>query len=236
MEWFKHKTASMDDPDIIEAEDLFGDSGYNVFFKVLELYGKEYNHVDKDGFLRISLRVVARKLRKRWTKVELYLNYYQTKSRFFWTYDENDAGYILLKIPDFIDIVSNWTRRPKKKPTEAPTEAPTAREEEEEEEEEIKNIKKVGAFDKFYSEYPLKKGKQAALKAWVKNKPNLEVCLKAIKAQKAEHDMLKSSNKFCPEWKHPATWINQGCWDDETVTMRDDDEYRKFLQLVRESK
>ena len=141
MEWFKHKTASIDDPDIIEAEDRFGESGYNVFFKILEVYGDEFKKVGKDGNLRISKRVVGRKLRKRWSRVELILKYYQTKLRIFSTTDETDENYVFINIPDFIALASNWTRRPKKEPTEAPTEAPTAIEVEEEvEKEEIRTL------------------------------------------------------------------------------------------------
>lgn len=72
-------------------------------------------------------------------------------------------------------------------------------------------------FEIFYEKYPIKKGKQAAQKAWVKQKPNLDVCLKAIELQKDEKRKLKDAGEFCPEWKYPATWINQGCWDDEII-------------------
>ena len=71
-------------------------------------------------------------------------------------------------------------------------------------------------FEKFYFEYPLKKGKQAAYKSWVKQKPDLHTCLLAIESQNKEKRVLRERKKFCPEWKHPATWLNQGCWEDET--------------------
>ena len=70
-------------------------------------------------------------------------------------------------------------------------------------------------FLNFYSAYPLKKAKQDAFKMWKKHKPPIDICLKAIHAQKLEKIRLKEKKEFCPEWKHPATWINKGCWEDE---------------------
>jgi hypothetical protein len=75
-------------------------------------------------------------------------------------------------------------------------------------------------FDLFYSHYPLKKGKGAARKKYesLKKKkilPDDEILIKAIQDQQKEKSYLRSQNKFVAEWKHPATWLNQECWDDE---------------------
>lgn len=85
-------------------------------------------------------------------------------------------------------------------------------------------------FEKFYSGYPIKKSKNAALKAWQKEKPNLDICLKAIDLQKAEKQNLRDAGQFCPEWKHPATWINQHCWEDEPIKTEAEDERERFLR------
>lgn len=122
MEWFKHKTASHDDPDISDCEDIYGDAGYSIFFKLLEVYGQEFNHLD-DGWLDVSQTFVRRKLRKTWTKVEQVLNFYQGKNRLCYTAEHGRLKY---KVPNFIDIASNWTKRKPEAPTEVPTEAPTA--------------------------------------------------------------------------------------------------------------
>ena len=76
------------------------------------------------------------------------------------------------------------------------------------------------AFEDFYSHYPLKKGKGAARKKYetLKKKkvlPDDETLIKAIYNQHKERKYLRSQNKFVPEWKHPSTWLNQECWDDE---------------------
>jgi len=140
MIWFKHKTGSHDDPDISDAWDELGDFGYVGFFVILEIYGQEYNHRNSEDYIRISKTFLRRKLRKSWTKVELLLHFYQhklstsaknykTEPRIMHKIDDN---FVLLKVPKFIEIASNWAKRI---PTEVPTEVPTAKEVEEDKEE-----------------------------------------------------------------------------------------------------
>lgn len=67
------------------------------------------------------------------------------------------------------------------------------------------------SFDEFWAEYPLRKAKIAARTAY-------------DKARKvASHEQImagvrryKPKQGFC---KHPATWLNQGCWDDDEPTI-----------------
>ena len=82
----------------------------------------------------------------------------------------------------------------------------------------------------FFENYPVKKSKRQAFKAWQKLKPKLEVCLKAIDSQKAEKQNLKKANQFCPEWKHPSTWLNQECWEDEPIKTETENERNEFLR------
>ena len=132
MEWFKHKTGSLDDPDFNAILDEFGSDGYMMFFGLLEIYGKEFSSTDSDGFLNIRLAFVARKLRKSSAKVRKFLNFCEksiSKPRFV---SHLNSPVLRYKVPDFIDMASNWTKRKKKTPTEVPTEVPTAIEVEEE--------------------------------------------------------------------------------------------------------
>ena len=84
----------------------------------------------------------------------------------------------------------------------------------------VKNDKNKYSKDflEFYSAYPLKKSKAKAFQFWKKLKPDLHTCLAALQSQMIEKGFLKAEKKFCPEWKHPATWLNQGCWEDEVKT------------------
>lgn len=124
MDWFKHKTGSLDDPDFSAIIDKFGSDGYMMFFGLLEIYGREYSNIDSDNFLSIRLAFVARKLRKSSAKVQKFLNFCGksiSKPRFEYRID---GDILVYKAPDFIQLSSNWTIRNKKLPTEAPTEAP----------------------------------------------------------------------------------------------------------------
>jgi hypothetical protein len=67
-------------------------------------------------------------------------------------------------------------------------------------------------FDTFWNEYPKKVGKEAARKAWFKNKPDLETVINSLKWQKLSSQWFKNGGLYIP---NPSTWINQHRWDDE---------------------
>ena len=73
-------------------------------------------------------------------------------------------------------------------------------------------------FLAFWNAYPKKIGKQAALKAYQKipqSKEQLQIILNAIKKQKQSAQWQKDNGQFIP---NPATWLNQGRWEDEINT------------------
>ena len=72
----------------------------------------------------------------------------------------------------------------------------------------------ASAFDAFWKSYPRKVGKKAAEKAWLRarDKPALEVILAALDVQKKCDQWTKEGGQFIP---YPATWLNQGRWNDE---------------------
>jgi predicted phage replisome organizer len=70
-------------------------------------------------------------------------------------------------------------------------------------------------FDKFYSLYPKKVGKQQALKSWLKLKPDEALFNKiteAIKQQSQSDQWLKDNGQYIP---YPGTWLNGRRWEDE---------------------
>lgn len=70
-------------------------------------------------------------------------------------------------------------------------------------------------FDRFWKAYPLKKAKQAALKAWKKINPDkqfAETIISAVEKQKRWEDWIRDNGQYIP---NPATWLNQGRWEDE---------------------
>ena len=77
-------------------------------------------------------------------------------------------------------------------------------------------------FETFWSHYPNKKGKLAAQKKFLilqksKQLPDIDTIIKAIHDQIKEKKYLQGQNQFCPPWKHPSTWLNQGCWTDVCI-------------------
>lgn len=77
---------------------------------------------------------------------------------------------------------------------------------------------KVIDFDTFWSAYPRKVGPKAALKAWhaAKDKPCITDILNAIGRAKQSEQWTKDNGQFIP---HPATWLNQGRWADQPMTV-----------------
>lgn len=69
-------------------------------------------------------------------------------------------------------------------------------------------------FDLFWQAYPKKVGKEAARKAFSRVKAPLESLLPAIERQKCGNQWTTENGRFIP---NPATWLNQGRWEDEIV-------------------
>jgi hypothetical protein len=70
-------------------------------------------------------------------------------------------------------------------------------------------------FVEFYSRYPLKTGKQDAYRAFVKalKITTFEELMRGVTDFANDPNLPKIKSKI----KHPATWLNKGCWDDEPL-------------------
>ena len=74
---------------------------------------------------------------------------------------------------------------------------------------------KTSDFDQFWALYPKKVGKGNALRSWKKIKAGnglFKKILSAVKQQSGSEQWQKEKGQFIP---NPATWLNQGRWDDE---------------------
>ncbi len=70
-------------------------------------------------------------------------------------------------------------------------------------------------FESFWEVYPRKVGKKATLKAWERLRPSKELqerIINAVEQQKKSEQWTTENGRYIP---NPATWINQGRWDDE---------------------
>lgn len=81
----------------------------------------------------------------------------------------------------------------------------------------------VGAdmfFTTFWDTYPRKVGKEAARKAWKKINPSETLAQQIIDSlpnQITSEQWQKEDGQFIP---YPATWLNQGRWEDEPVQIQ----------------
>lgn len=70
-------------------------------------------------------------------------------------------------------------------------------------------------FDVFWKAYPSKVGKDAARKAFAKRKfdeKTFAQVLQSLELQKVSERWTKDNGQYIP---NPATWLNQGRWEDE---------------------
>ena len=73
-------------------------------------------------------------------------------------------------------------------------------------------------FEKFWTLYPLKKSKQSA---WVKfqalqpSEDLVERIFTSLEEQILFYNQAKSQDQWLPDWKYPANWLAQHCWEDE---------------------
>lgn len=91
-------------------------------------------------------------------------------------------------------------------------------------------------FERFWKAYPRHDAKAPARKAWMRLKPDIQLCrtmAAALEQQKQSEGWQRDNGRYIPM---PATWINQRRWEDEVPTQerpeppRNDDERRgRFL-------
>ncbi len=91
-------------------------------------------------------------------------------------------------------------------------------------------------FERFWNTYPRHDAKAPARKAWMRLKPDIQLCrtmAAALERQKQSESWQRDSGRYIPM---PATWLNQRRWEDEVPTQerpeppRNDDERRgRFL-------
>ena len=88
--------------------------------------------------------------------------------------------------------------------------------EEKKEEREIENTRARGDFDEFWDVFPNKVGKQAAKTSFEKvcksNSVTFDVMMSALRRY-----VTKTDDR---PWCNPATWLNQGRWDDQPAEVK----------------
>ncbi|MFC1827763.1 helix-turn-helix domain-containing protein, partial [Thermodesulfobacteriota bacterium] len=85
-----------------------------------------------------------------------------------------------------------------------------------------KDLLSANSFDVFWKEYPKKKGKKPALKAWLKISPSEQLqqqILSSLQKQKDSKDWQKKNEQYIP---YPASWLNDERWNDEVKPQTSD--------------
>lgn len=84
-------------------------------------------------------------------------------------------------------------------------------------------------FEEFYKKYPNKKSRQKALLSFNKalKTTTFEKIMQGLDNYLKEIEQKKTEKKYI---KHPATWLNQGCWDDEYENTVDKSKLFEIMQ------
>lgn len=241
-------------------EGKFGNDGYAFWFKLLEMLGATENHfIDCNDFTTWEFLLAKTRLNGETADnilamlancgsidAELWQN------RIIWSehfvenlstvylrrrvsvYTKEDVLGLCIQKPHSTTqcVVKNPQSKVKESKVKEPPIAPL--------ESDDKNPpkKRSAAFEKFWDAYPIKKGKGQALITWDKLKklgrlPDVDVMTAAIEAQKKERAMMSNEGRFCPEWKHPSTWLNAMGWEDDTSGVDRDEKYREAVRVLR---
>lgn len=76
-------------------------------------------------------------------------------------------------------------------------------------------VKKLD-FNKFYENYPKKVSKVQAEKVWDRLTLDIQTkCIEVVSSNGFKNWVKEQDLKFI---KHPSTWLNQGCWEDDVFT------------------
>jgi hypothetical protein len=88
-----------------------------------------------------------------------------------------------------------------------------------------------GGFDAFWAAYPRKVGKEAARRAFAKARTDLDTLLAAIERQRGSAQWQKDGGQYIP---NPATWLQQGRWEDELSPAQGPRRRKSWAELAEE--
>ncbi len=111
MKWYKHLTASGDDPDIDDAMTLFKSDGYVVFFRTLELLAREFD-IENPGVSTFSLSFYRKKFRCKYKTLKNILDFFVKRKRFEVSYSVEDGlDMITINCPKLKDLCDEYTQK-----------------------------------------------------------------------------------------------------------------------------
>ena len=111
MNWFKHRVASGDDPDIDDSFTLFGPAGPYVFFRALEVMSREFD-INNPGINDFSVEFFRGKFRTSWRKTVKVLEFFSDRKRIILSFYENKHfKMIRLNCPKLKEDCDEYTQK-----------------------------------------------------------------------------------------------------------------------------
>ena len=97
---------------------------------------------------------------------------------------------------------------------------------------EINSKMSEGDWERYWEEYPNKVDKKEAHALFMRlAKELLDPLLTGLSSQKKEKMAQKERKVFCPEWKSPARWLRQECWNDNIQPFTEEKKPSKLKYL-----
>lgn len=230
MQWFKHDSNANTDDKLQSVLLDYGLEGYGLYWYCLEMI---VNRVDKDNInfeLKHDARIIARNTGCSPQKVSEMMKHFCDLGLF----ENNDGRITCLKIIKRLDTSMTSNKYMRELITKAKehhdsimtlsdndmTKSDFIMQEEirlDDIRTDIKpfaqKIEKVNEdFELFWINYPKKKSKGTALKAWKIKKPRIDNVLYALSWQRESMDWTKDGGKYIP---YPASYLNAEGWNDE---------------------
>jgi hypothetical protein len=112
MKWYKHLVDSGDDPDIRDSMTLFGEAGYYIFFRTLEVLSREFDE-NNPGTSTFSLQYFSSRFYKtNWRTLSKVLQFFQDRDRFNIQFSENKHfKEITVKCVKLKDLCDEYTQK-----------------------------------------------------------------------------------------------------------------------------
>lgn len=222
--WFKHDSNAKDDPKCVMLIEQLGLEGYGIYWVLVETLRDQPDYRYPLALIPALARRYNTTAQKMKTAIQAYGLFECDDNDFFFSnslcdrmavYDEKRekariAAHTRWHNVKAIDANAMRTHSERNADAMQTQCAPNAIREEKSREDIY-----AQSFAQFYQEYPKKRSKQAALKSWLKLKPDgdlLEKIMSSLEKHKQLPDWQKDNGQFVP---YPATWLNQRRWEDE---------------------
>lgn len=224
MKWFKHMTDAHRDEKLTQLFTIHKHRGVCIYWWIIEIIAEQMDQGDKCDATHDA---------RHWAK--MLGTYAKDLDKITTTFNKlglmlctSSGNLLTISCPKLLEI------RARKKPIGRKTRR-TEVEVHTEVEVEPPKPPKGGVtypeiFLKFWETYPKKVGKKAAYNAWRRCKFNGHAgeVIQAVEKQKSTSQWKKDNGKFIP---NPATWLNQGRWEDEVRDFAEDDWQAKFIAM-----